>query len=327
MPSSPAQGPNYTRRALWLSGVIVVAGLIYTGIWYYLAGELNERVAAALLHANQNGVRANCEEPEIHGYPFRLGVRCRSVFYEDVKEGVSFRAEAAETAANIYNPQHVVVKVESPVTLMLPFLPQLNLRWKELGLSAQLDRPLPSRVSIAGSNIQLFPDDAEDGPVAQMSAGELHARQVEQDLELATTFHDLVITDGVAPNIPALEGRAMVLVNDGVSMLENRNLDLRGHKGQIEEMVIGVVGKKAAISLSGPMEVDRAGYLTGQLRIKVDDPVGTARILADVFPSAADPIRSATGMLTALGNATVELRIVRGNVFLGFIPLGTIPPI
>lgn len=327
MSSSPESGSPYTRRILWLSMLVIAAGAIYTGIWYYCAQLLEERVETTLTRLNGDGVRAHCEEPEIHGYPFRLGVRCRSVFYEDVKEGVSFRAEATETAANIYAPKHVVMNVKSPATVFLPFLAPIDMRWEAFNVSAQLDSPLPLRASAAGTNIQILPEDEPNSPIAVLSGGELHARQVEEDVEVAATFRELRLGPTVATNVPSLEGRALVIVNDGRSMLVDRNISLRGHRGVIEEMVIGVVGEAASVSLSGPVEFDAEGLMTGQLRIKVDDPVGTSRVLAQIFPDEAEHIRSATGMLTALGNAPVELRVVRGNIFLGFIPLGKMPPV
>src|SRR5690606_41417388 len=128
MSSSPESGSPYTRRILWLSMLVITAGAVYTGIWYYCAQLLEERVETTLTRLNGNGVRAHCEEPEIHGYPFRLGVRCRSVFYEDVKEGVSFRAEATETAANIYAPKHVVMNVKSPAPALPPLLAPIDIR-------------------------------------------------------------------------------------------------------------------------------------------------------------------------------------------------------
>lgn len=329
MSSSPEKKPNYSRRAMWLAIGVVAAGLIYTGVWYYFAGRLTERVETTLARLNTDGRRANCEEPAVHGYPFRVGLRCRSVFYEDVKEGLSFRAEATETAANIYDPRHVVMKVASPATVHLPFLPPATLRWEGLGVSTELARPLPTRMSMVGSNIELFPEGTEDEglAVARISAGELHARRVEQDVEVATSFKELRFSDKIVSNMPPLEGRAMVVVNDGLTMLVDRSIALRGHKGVIEEFVVGVVGQKAGLTLSGPIEFDDEGLMTAQLKLKLDDPVGTAKILAEVFPKAGDAIRSATGVLTALGNATMEIRVVRGDAFLGFIPLGKIPPI
>lgn len=329
MSSSPQDRPNYSRRAIWLAIAVVAASLIYTGFWYYSASLLSERVNTSLANLNTDGRRANCEDPVVHGYPFRLGVRCRSVFYEDVKEGVSFRAETTETAANIYDPRHVVLRVGSPATVLLPFLPPFAVRWSGLAASTELAHPLPTRVSVAGENIELLPEDItdEEPAVARISAGELHARQVEQDVELATSFRDLQLSEEIVANVPPLEGRALVVINGGLTMLLDRNIALRGHKGVIEELVVGVVGQKAGLTLSGPVEFDEDGLMTAQFRVKVDDPVGSAKILAEIFPKAANAIRSATGMLTALGNASVEIRIVRGEAFIGFIPLGRIPPI
>src|SRR5690554_5510395 len=292
MSSSPESGSPYTRRILWLSMLVIAAGAFYTGIWYYCAQLLEERVETTLTRLNGDGVRAHCEKPEIHGYPFRLGVRCRSVFYEDVKEGVSFRAEATETAANIYAPKHVMMNVKSPATVFLPFLAPLDIRWEGLNVSTQLDSPFPVRASAAGTNIEILPEDEPGTAIALLSAGELHARQVEQDVEVAATFRDLRLGSTIAADVPALEGRALVIVDDGLTMLADRNINLRGHSGAIEEMVVGVAGEAASITLSGPVEFDADGLMTAELRIKVDDPVGTSRVLAQIFPDEADHIRS-----------------------------------
>lgn len=327
MTSSTQNKSIHTRRVLWLSFVVVAIGLIYTGVWFYSARLLDERVQTTLARLNGDGVRANCEEPSVHGYPFRLGVQCHSVFYEDVKEGVSFRAGAIETAAAIYDPKHVVMSVESPATVFLPFIAPVDLRWDTLSVSAQLASPFPLRVSTAGTNIKILPDENDNNSVATISAATLHARQVEQDVEVAATFNDLQIVADAVANLPLLEGRALIIATDGVAMLVERNLNLRGRKGEIEELVIGVTGQKASISLNGPVEFDSNGFLTARLTFKTEDPVGTAKILADIFPEVANHIRSATGMLTALGNAPLEISIVRGDAFIGFIPLGKIPPI
>lgn len=327
MSSSSQNTSPYSRLVFWLASLVVAAGIIYSAVWYYSAQMLEERVQTALERLNRDGLRAHCEEPEVHGYPFRLGVRCRTVFYEDVKEGVSILAGAVETAAHIYDPTHVVMKVDSPATVFLPFLAPLHLRWEGLSVSTKLASPLPLRASAAGTNIDIAAEEGTGAPLARMSAGELHARQVEPDVEVAATFHDLVISDSVATGVPALEGRGLVIINDGVAMLRNRNIDLRGHRGAIEELVVGVVGQAASISVTGPVEFDDEGLLTAQLTLRTEDPAGTGNVLAQIFPDSASHIRSAMGMLTALGNAPIELRVDRGDIFLGFVPLGKVPPL
>src|SRR5690606_6344068 len=146
MSSSSQNRSPYSRRIFWLTSLVVAAGIIYTAVWYYSAQMLEKRVQTTLERLNGDGMRAHCEEPDIHGYPFRLGVRCRTVFYEDGKEGVSFLAGAVETAANIYDPTHVVMKLDSPATVFLPFLAPLHLRWGGLSASTKLASPLPLRV-------------------------------------------------------------------------------------------------------------------------------------------------------------------------------------
>lgn len=313
-------------RILWLAVAIVVVIVAYTATWFYLARSLEQRADAIIAGLNGNGVRAFCEEPEARGYPFRIGLFCRGVFYENVGQGVSVRAGDLRSAAQIYQPYRVLAELDGPASVVLPYGAAVDARWEGLRASVRLARPLPETFSAEARELRLSYREGAETTVASASTVGFHARPQDSDLEVAFTFAGLELDDDLAPGVPALEGRLHATVDDGVVLLAEGRTGLRGNGATIREMVIGVAGADAAISVSGPVSVDTDGFLSGELTVALDDPAAIARVLAAILPDLKDEIFTATAALGSLGG-DVKLRLVRGRAFLGFIPLGEIPPL
>jgi hypothetical protein len=320
-------GSRFGRRITWLAVAIVLAVGGYIAGWFYMARALETRIATTLTELNGGGVRAFCEEPEARGFPFRIGLFCKSVFYENMRDGVSVRAGALRSAANVYQPFRVLSELEGPAGIMLPFTVPLEARWESLRASGRLARPLPERVSVEGRTIELLDEEGSADPLATLGAMQIHARRQQQDLELAVSFANLALGDEVVPDVPPLEGRARVTVADGVALLEERVRSLNGRSAKIEEMVVGVVGARAGLTVSGPVSIADDGRIDAELSVSIDDPASVARIMAEIFPDERSTIMTAANAIGGLGNAPIQVRVVRGRVFVGFIPVGTIPPI
>jgi len=320
-------GSRFGRRIVWLAVAVVVVCAAYTAGWFYAARALEARAATTLASLNGDGVRAFCEEPEARGFPFRIGIHCKSVFYENVGDGISVRAGPLHSTANVYQPFRLLGEVEGPAEIILPFTVPLEARWESLRASTRLSRPLPETFSVEGESVEISSEEGDRTPLLTMEDVQVHARQKEADLEAALSFRNLVAGGEIAPGLPPLEGRALMLMTDGASFVRSGSHSLRGRSGTIEEMVVGVPGEKAGLSLSGPVSVDDDGRIDADLSLRIDDPAAVAEIMAKVFPEEGDQIRAATGMLSGLGNAPLQIRIAQGKVFLGFIPLGEIPPV
>ncbi|WP_367717733.1 DUF2125 domain-containing protein [Nitratireductor sp. GISD-1A_MAKvit] len=104
MPSRKRAKRSFSRRFLLFGLFIVLAILAYTGAWFYAADTLERRTITAIEDLNTNQQRVNCEEPTARGYPFRIGLFCRSVFFENAGEGISVSAGAFRSAAQVYQP-------------------------------------------------------------------------------------------------------------------------------------------------------------------------------------------------------------------------------
>ena len=330
MTSSSQSRTNYGRRFLWLAVAIVVAAGAYTAGWFYAARILVQEAQAAVASLNGQGRRASCEEPEARGYPFRIGLFCRSVMFENAREGIGFQARAFRTAAQVYQPWRVVGELDSPARLAAPGINALALDWRSLRASVRLAEPLPERLSVEGSGLSVRLDEPGAALPALLRAdsAEAHLRPAGDDLDLAVRFAGLNLDEGVVGTVslPPLSGLVDLSLADG-ALPGGLDGSLRGRSGTLRNLTVSAPGG-AGVTLSGRVWVEGAGLGAAELRVTVREPLALAKILGDLAPHARREIELSASAIAAMdGNAGLPLRIVKGEASLGFMPLGTIPPL
>ena len=330
MTSSRQSRTKYGRRFFWLALAIVAVIGAYTGGWFYAARMLEAEVGSAVAGLNGNGRRASCEEPQARGFPFRLGLFCRSVMYEDARSGVSFQARALRSAAQVYEPWRVVGELDAPGRLEAPGLRALALGWESLRASVRLARPLPERLSVEALGVEVGLDEqgARPEPLFKARSVEAHLRPAGEDLDVALRFGevqpDAALTRDVA--LPPLSGLADLVLAGG-ALPGGMEGSLRGRSGTIRNLTVTAAGG-AGVTVSGPVSVDEAGLVDAELQLVVREPMELARILGDLAPQARREIELALSSIAAMGGSPgLPLRIVKGEARLGFIPLGDVPPL
>ena len=332
MASSKGKPANYGRRFFWLAFAMVLVTGLYSAGWYYAADYLTTEVNTRVANINRDGRRASCENAEARGYPFRIGVFCRSVMFEDARGGVGFRAREFRSAAQIYAPRHVIGELDGPATLQAPGLSALDLSWDSLRASVRLSMPLPERVSLEGTGLTVRLDEPGDISPLLGTAGrfELHMRPTGDDLDVAARFSDLRLDteltgiDALAP----LDGVVDATVEDGLSLLRDSRNGLRGRSGTIRSASISLNGQDAGVGISGPVSVDADGLVDATLQVTITNPRALGEVLVEIMPESRSEIDMAVSGLSALGNApALPLRISKGEMRLGFFSLGSIPPL
>lgn len=317
------------RRFIWLAVGIVVAIAAYTAGWFWVAGEVEARTAAAIERIRGGGGEAECDGAEARGYPFRIGLFCRSVNWANAR-GASLRGDGLRTAAQIYNPFHVVGEMDEAWVGTASAVSRLSTNAKDIRFSARLDQPLPERASLTARTISVdgSPDAARSTIVLTAAASEAHMRRNGDAVDLAFSATDVEVSPprlGRSLRFPALS--ADVSVDDGVRLAEQPPKSLRGLSGQLRSVAIDT-GEDAGLTATGPLSVDADGLVDGQLQITVRNPKKLAAYVTDLFPDQAKQIQSAFSGIAMLGdNPTLPLTIRRGRAQMGFIPLGTIPPV
>ena len=326
MASSNDKPVNYSRRFFWLLLGIVAAIALYSGGWYYAAGKVGERVQTAVDGANASGRRANCESLEVRGYPFRLGVFCRSVMFEDPKAAIRFQAGAFRSAAQVYQPNLVIGELDGPATLETPGIPTLDLKWESMRASVRIASPLPERVSVEGRNVEVRLDEPGDVPPLLGRAGhaELHARPTaDAGYDLAVRFNELrfdpnfVGTDKLSP----LAGLADFFVERWQSGGRESSVNIRN-------LTVSIDDKGSGAEVSGPFAVGIDGLIDAELQVKVRNPRVLGELLVSLMPVYREQVELAVGTIAMLGEEpTFPLKISRGKVRIGFVSLGAIPPL
>ena len=318
---------RYGRRILWLGVFVAVVFGLYTAGWFWLASRIESGTQTALDALIDKGIKAECANPKARGYPFRIGLYCDSVAYDQPAENVSVTAGAFRSAGQIYDPMKLVAELDGPAELSIPGAGMVSLDWSVLRASTRLAKPIPERVSLEGSALKVAP--AGGAQVASAETFEGHMRPNGADLDLAARFGGLMLASEVVDgrSVPPLSGEADLSVTDGVRLLGDGQHGLRGISATVRNLTLRL-GDAGSLTVAGPIAVDADGLVDASLQVSLEDPKALAVSLSQVFPEAKKKIDQGLGGLAFLGSKpSLPLNISKGDASLGFIRLGKIPPI
>lgn len=322
---------------LWLlaSGVVVVIAL-YTAGWFYAASFLKEQTLAILGSQKQNGISAECTDTDFRGYPFRIGLFCSRVAVDDQRNGISATFGALRSAAQIYAPGHIVWELDSPVEVRTSHGLSLSSTWDNFQSSLITRLRGVERAAFVIKNSKTNIASAATGQAFDISTGhtEIHARQNGKDLDVAISLQDTeTIMKGMPKVFPRMTTNLDLTLVGRAGMIDGSDPNgtaLYGTQGELRSLGADM-GEGRLVIVSGPFSFDQDGYLSGKLKVRIEQIDAWRNSLAESFPQIAPTLDTAAKMLTALGkgkNVSVDLTINRGKVLAGgFIPIGEIPPI
>jgi hypothetical protein len=318
-----------SRRLTWLAVFILLLFGGYTAGWFWVGGLLRERAVEFINSANQSGLKVECANARAGGFPFRIGLFCDRVRYEDPKEGIALSAEALRSAAQIYNPFLLIAELDSQASVGTP-AGALNLNWENLRASLRYNLEAPERLSIEASDLKaaFTPPAAAAIPLFVVKDAQMHVRPNLDDIDLASQATNLVIDPAMLPggSLPPFSGESDISIKDGVTALRGGGDLVLGRSGTIRHASLSTAD--ASLSISGPFFVGEDGLVDADLWVKAKNPGGIAPIAVAAFPESAEQIAESLSGLALLGeNATLPLKIEDGEMTLGFLPIGRIPPL
>lgn len=330
--------PNFGRRIKWLGIFAAFLMVAWTGGWFYLARLGEEQVDRALAKADKAGQSVVCDNRSVQGYPFRFGLFCDSVGFEQAAKGVRVSAGALRTAAQVYNPFHLVAELDGPASIEAPSVEPLEIHWSLLHASVRANRPLPDRVSVEGKDVEVSLKSRPElgNRVILSSLASFHMRTEGKDTAFAGAVDNLLIDPAIIKgrDIPSLSAAWDGVLTDGARILaarpKNIRLALRGAAGEIRSASL-TFKEGGSLSLAGPWSVDSAGLADGDITLTFTDGDKLGAALAKALPEAASVIQPALAAAAmAAGKdkaASLTLTIRKGKVSAGFFPLGEIPPL
>ena len=305
----------------------------YSAGWFYVAGKLEELATQAIARLNRDGTSADCANLVARGFPFRIGLYCDSVRFEDTPQQVAASAAAFRSLAQVYDPVPDRRRTRQPGA-------NIRSRWRRLRRSTgTICAPAPacrwifpssSRLEVTSLTADANPTRRRDKRLSAPAAAEAHMRKSGDDLDLAASFTDADIDPKLlnGGDLPPIQGEADLTIKDGVNLVRFGDRSLRGHSGMIRTLarLLGRNGRPFA-----RRAVFGRRRRPGRRRPHGDDPRpegACRRCWPRRFPSAAAQIRTSFAGLAAMGdNPTLPLKVSKGRAMLGFIPLGNLPPL
>lgn len=322
--------PSYNagRRIRWLAAGVVAAVLAYSGGWFWIAGQIDETVAAYTEAGANGSASIACAGRDVRGYPFRLGVFCDRVAYSDPSSGLAVEAGAVRSAAQVYNPRRVLAEIDSPVVITETGSGETyQIDW-ERGRAHVVTAPTADqRLSFEAEGATFALNGSL--PLARAAQLDVHMREREAALDVATRPR------GVTLDSALVGGRD--LPEFGVD-LDLRLEDWRSDWASDQISGSGIVNRLSllltddrGVIVEGPFNLSAEGLLSGEFDVRIVDVPGVVATFGAAFPEMAPQIAALGSVQPAEGEAEDELALrltIRdGRVFAGFIPLGTLPPI
>jgi hypothetical protein len=327
-----------------LASILVLIGLLTTG-WFYTwqwgAGELQRRIAGIENRVKSDGGSLECVNRRVEGFPFRIGVFCDGVEFSQ-PDGGAFSVMALRSAAQFYDPGHLVAEIDGPASVQLPDATRFLLGWDLLRASVRLDLSGFSAFSVELRRPALSEGTQGEGArkLASGEAMEIHARKSPANAESIDVAIRLDKLSDAMNRYPGLSLEGDVELSGLASRLRP-GFDIvefireNGIAGAARKVILSP-DSGGRLALSGPFSVTQDGLLEGQIRIEASDLPGLGAFFLRLFPERAEAINNAVSLISAIvpdaGEApgkdaapSFTLTIRRGQVSLGLIPLGKMP--
>lgn len=323
------------RKILWLGLAIVVAIGLYTAGWFYAANKLKETVLNAIAPTEAASVSGECGDIAFRGYPFRIGLFCSKVNVDDKENGVSASFGQLRSAAQVYDPGHIVWELDSPAEIRTGHGLTVSAEWQNLQSSLTTKLKGIDRTSLVIEDLKANAVSSVTGQTIDFDAAktEMHLRQNGADLDGAITVTDAATVIKDWPQIlPRLSAIADVTLAGKAGMIDGSDeTGLYGASGELRR-VLADIGEGRTMRISGPFSFDNEGYLSGQFKVEIEKLGAWSDNAKQAFPQLQSTIDTARKLLGALAGggdrASVDVVVDRGRATIsGFIPLGKIPPI
>lgn len=337
--------PSLTTRLLRRLLIIVIAiCVLWSVLWWGAAWYADERIKQALRDFGERGIELTCSQQSIVGFPATFGVSCDDVTIVSGRGQSRVQSGPLRAEALLFAPTVVSSTLAAPVRIY-PSTKPVALDWEAANLRVD------ARIAGGFDSINL---DLKAGTL-QRDALRLMANELNADALPATFVDGANATDALAvrasvdgldikaSGIPDLKGLQLKFdgqLDDGYIDLVERGLTLQemladGAQLQIDQLTL-TIADGAALAFSGPLEIHEDGTLSGPIRIGISDAKAMARWAASIDPRWQQIVAGIGQASAGMGRSTqfgdqsmqaIEVRLDRGEIRLGFIRIGSIPPL
>ena len=320
----------------------LVMGLLFVvwfGGWFVLANFADGKIGETIGMMKGHGIDLGCDNRQIKGFPFRIGVNCDQVNISSAGDAFQLKGGALRTTAILYAPGEMIAELDGPYKVW-PGGVEISANWEMMRLFVDANFSGGfERVSLNYSKVEV------KTKLARLAIGEggLHLRPTpgeETSLDIAGNADDLTALVEPFLQVPKASLSADIMLKDGYSklVLERRpllqvmrdgmSINLRSANLRVPE--------GGRLVFSGPLEMHPDGTFSGEIRIGVAN-VNSLVAWAEKIDPQLQQIVAGIGQAVAgmgkkikFGNeelSSISVQIKHGVVQSGFIQLAKIPPI
>lgn len=349
----PDIAPAPRRRPLWhlfiIPALLVVAGIAWSGFWFYAASEVGVRADEWRAREAKSGRVYDCGKRSVAGYPFRFEVTCSNASVSLVSQTAGapsiFDARLGEimVIAQIYQPNLLIADFKAPATIAdRGQAPSMKVNWTT-GRSSISGLPNnPQRASIVFDNPAI---ERINGPVqtplAKAGHVELHARIAEGSAQDRPVIETVVKVAGgavqevhpllAAPFDADVQTRLTGLKDFAPKPWPERFREIQAAGGHVEIVRSRIQQGDLIAVAAGTLGLNANGRIDGELQMtvagieKVIPALGIEKMLEEGVPQAtldrvAPGVKSQdlTNLFGALDKAIPGLgKVVKQNANVG----------
>lgn len=330
------------RRLVWLG---VVLALLWSGWWTFAAFGLRNGAQLWLQDRRGEGWQADTTGIDVTGYPTRLALTFQNPALADPDTGIAFETDGLHLSAPAWWPGHLTVSLPYDSFTVASPLDRITVLAAE-GVAALRLHP-GAVLELAHASITSGPWQLTSQAGALWAAKALDIR-VEQSPEIAEQYDVQYSAPAFAPGevvrdvlrVPeswpvefdSLSATATVTLDRPLDRftIESARPQPRAINLHLAEAEWGALLLRA----SAELDISEQGLVSGDLSLQArnwQDIIVLAE-RSGALPPALRP--QVDNILSALARGSgnpdtldLKLKARDGSVFLGFVPLGTIPPV
>jgi len=320
------------KKIVALGVVLFILAAVYTGAWFWAAGQASAYVKALETADATSMPRVVCQSFGIGGFPFGFDATCTNATIES--GDLMFTVSGIKASAEVYRPTHVLLFAQSPVGIDDAFTgSRSRIDFGSAQASVRLDGWRLGRASLVVSDPVWNDAVLEDRLIAKANKLEAHLVDVparhDADTGLAT-LEQYMLVDGLdAPGFEIGGGKStfeaeISNVPDDLRTYTDADLLKRWQAAGGKYSIKDFKGDDATSSFdaAGTFGLDAGGRLQGQLKLHSR---GVIERLGAMLP---EQYRGwLVGTPAEDGSYRQVLNIAAGVVFSGLVPAAIIPPV
>lgn len=330
---------SFFRHAMGKFGLFIAALFaLWFGGWFAFASYADGEIAKVIRSVSDRGIEIACQNREMRGFPFRIGVHCDTLDVAHKRDVFRIKSGAVRTAAQLYAPGEMIAEIDGPFKTW-PNGRELDANWSNMRLF--LDANFSGGFDLASLTFSDFVSSLDQFKI-DVGKGAVHFRPTPQagegskgvSLDGAANLSNLAARlPGVT--IPPAGFEVDATLEEGYQDLVVRRRPLRavirdGAMFEFRNLALSLPDG-GRLAFAGPLEIGSDGLLSGKIRVGVSKPESVSRWAGAIDPRLAQMVgliaQGVAGMGKPTRFGTVEvpsiiITIDRGQARMGFIQLG-----